>query len=341
MNDDTNRKWLVIAGIVLVAMVSIWVLAVFQLKPAAAGGSRIALSLRSRLTADYGADAGQSLGSLSLSIVSDMMEDLGMGRLVAEEYSDEMRVALLTPVPTATALNFEGDLPPSVTPSNTSLPTDTPSNTPTLTPTATNTRRPTQTYTASPTKAGPTAKPVTATSACVDCKKPTIIGATLSPSGGDLGVCSSSMVVNISNMQVIDPAFSSGMKWVGVKYRFEISGGVYNYVQLSQTGGPGMVGNQWDATYGGPLTINFAKKFGSAPAAGKSLAKAIGNQSQVVGETDTPTPTNTPLPPTDTPVPADTSTPTPTVYTIKVHGKAEDNAGNISYLEIGTFTCTN
>jgi hypothetical protein len=347
MNPDPNRRWLAIAGVVLLAMVGLWVLAVFQLKPAAAGNARIALSLRSRLGADYSADGGQSLGSLSLSIVSDMMEDLGLGPLRAQEYSDEMRVALLTPVPTATALNFEGDKPPSLTPSNTPVPSGTASHTPTRTPTTTTTRRATTTPTPTPSKVEPTLKPVTKTPTCADCKKPSILGATLNPNGGDLGSCTSPTTIRVSDLHIIDPEYSSGMEWVGVKYKFSIGGASYVYVKLSATGGPGWEGNQWDKTYGGELTVDWSRRYGIAPSGGKSLARAMGSSSVLVAETATPTntpePTATPSPtltPSITPTPSNTPTPAPEEYRIEVHAKAQDNAGNISYLHLGSFTCT-
>ena len=328
MDNGSNRRWLILAGAVLLFMIGLWILAVLQLKPAAAGGNRISLSLRSRLAANYDPNAGQSLGSLSLSIVSDVMEDLGMGSLEAESYSDAMRVAMLTPVPTATALNFEGDPPPTLTPTKTKKPI--PTDTPTATPTATNTRRPpTRTPTPKPTeKPAATAKPAEPTAVCSDCKNPQIKGAVLAPSGGDTGLCSSVEVVTITDLHIVDPSPSSGMNWVGVKYKFSVSGANYVYVELSQTGGgwTSGPGSSWDAKYGGTVSLDWDKRFGSILQGGRYLAKPVARQGALESSTETPTP-------------GPTKTSTPTVHTIRIWAKAEDNAGNVSHFELASYTC--
>src|SRR3989304_3932110 len=93
----------------------------------------------SRLSADYRADeGGRSVALISLSILNDAMQTLGLTEDEAATAHESMELAMSQPVPTATAMDFEGAAPFTATPTvtNTSLPTNT------ATPIPTNTRRP-------------------------------------------------------------------------------------------------------------------------------------------------------------------------------------------------------
>jgi len=101
------------------------------------------LSLSSRLSADYSVDDVGPLKALRLSIIGDMLRDMGMGPDEAEDCESAMKALMDNPVPTATARDFEGAPPFTAIPTNTATPTDTP--TATATPTSTFTPRPTAT----------------------------------------------------------------------------------------------------------------------------------------------------------------------------------------------------
>jgi hypothetical protein len=73
-----------------------------------------------------------------ISIVNDIFRDRGYSAEEAERRSEAYRVAMNSPVPTATARNLKGDPPPTATPTITSTPTDTPTST--VPPTATRTK---------------------------------------------------------------------------------------------------------------------------------------------------------------------------------------------------------
>ena len=162
MKRERSRWWLGAFALFLGLLV-IWILAVIVLDPAGASSFSLNLGLGSRLRADYSADAaGRRIGVLRLSIVEDVMRDLGLTEEEAQAQREEVEVAMGQPVPTATARNFEGEAPftftpaPTATPvptstlSDTSEPTQT--STATATPTRGTTRTPTPTRTATPTR---------------------------------------------------------------------------------------------------------------------------------------------------------------------------------------------
>lgn len=352
VSDPKNRRWWFVATGILVASILIWVIAALQLDPAAAGGSRISLSLRSRLMADYRGEEPGQLGSLRLSIVSEILRDLGLGRNEAGDGSTAMSVAMLTPVPTATALNFQGDPPPTVTPSDTPVPTktDTPE------PTATDTPRPRPTSTEEEEDdAKKTPKPAATStpSGPSDTQKPQVLGITINIPDGSTISCTESLVV--TNYHVRDPDYSSGITAAGggfVKVKYEIDGSSYVYTPMTMLSGGGFIGpgQTWDATYSGTVNIDHDLVFGSSFGGGKALARPhlVGLRN---GSTDTPTPTAThTLTPTSTHTPSPTATPTHTstaipsptptlsAHTVHVHTYIRDNSGNISHQPLATYT---
>lgn len=122
----------------------LWIAAAFLLNSASAGSLPFSVSLRSRLAANYSPDEfSGSQGVFRLSIFNEVFHDLGLSLEEAEERSKEIKVAMGSPVPTATARNFEGDDPFTATP--TPQATSTITSTPTETPLPTSTYKPTET----------------------------------------------------------------------------------------------------------------------------------------------------------------------------------------------------
>jgi hypothetical protein len=242
----------------------IWVLAVIVLNPAGASSFSLDLGLGSRLRADYGVDAlGRRIGILRISIVEDVMRDLGMTEDEAEAHQESVEVAMSQPVPTATARDFSGRAPftaspqPTATPAPTDIPTNTPPPTSTATPTST--LRPTRTRTRTPTRTSPP----TATQAVGDDDEPSIgcCGFNLVPTPGPLGTCSVTFYIN--NLHVTDPIGSSGIEWVRFKYYIDDEDGPPYYVapyaysdDFTLTSGGATAGG-WDAYYSGLLTIEI------------------------------------------------------------------------------------
>ncbi len=189
----------------------------FQLSPASAGAGALQLRLRSNLAADYtAAPMMRMLRTLRLTVMEDVMRDMGM---TDEEASAEMRAmaALLeSPVPTATARSLMGEAPFTPTATRTPVPTDTPEPTATSTPRP----RPTATETEKPTKKPKTATPgpPTATSSGGDTTDPAfdLSGASWGPPPGALAGCSETFTM--SGAVVTNSAPSSGIQYAGFKY---------------------------------------------------------------------------------------------------------------------------
>jgi len=212
-----KHKWLYRAGIIAALLVLVVAAAAVVLNTASAEGLPFSLRLRSRLSADYSVEQVGPLKAINFSIIGDLLRDLGLSPDEAEQRENSVRLALNDPVPTATALNFEGDPPYTATPTVTSTPT----NTPTPTATSTPTRRPTSTPT-------PTPKPtkVKATAEPVDSKSPTVKDpGHLSPTPHSVNGCR--VQVRVSDLVLWDPAPSSGFHWAKLKYKiFDESGAV-------------------------------------------------------------------------------------------------------------------
>jgi hypothetical protein len=153
----SGRRWIVRSFSVFCLLLVIWVAAAMVLNAAAEGSLPIAMHVYSDLYADYSPDViVQPLGVFNLAIISETLKDRGYSEEEAQERAKAIEVAMNEPVPTATALNYEGDVPYTATPTKTHTPTATP--TPTRTPTATPTKIPTRTPTKTPTPK-PTKKP--------------------------------------------------------------------------------------------------------------------------------------------------------------------------------------
>ncbi|MEA1977940.1 MAG: hypothetical protein U9N80_08560, partial [Chloroflexota bacterium] len=249
------RRWVFRAFGAFLAIVAVTIAAAIVLNSAAAESLPFSMALRSKLSADYSQDGSQGvLGAFRLSIIGDTLRDLGLSPKEADQQTAGIKIALDDPVPTATALNFEGDDPytPTLTatPTFTTTPTTTPTNTPTKTPRPTKTPLPTSTK-----------KP--ATVAPVDNTKPSICCLTLSPPAGtpSPGNPLTSCTINVVDLQVFDPAFSSGVSETNVqlKYRSPSVGWTPVSLNLITGGWVSGPGSDWDAHYGKTITLSGVK----------------------------------------------------------------------------------
>lgn len=297
----------VIALSVFAIMIAGWVVAAVHLTKASAGRVGFPFNLSSKLAADYSSDESARISSLRISIVADFLKDLGL----LGDSGEDLLADLNSPVPTATARNFAGDPPftatvtPSLTPTESETPTATPSNTPKPAPSST----PKPTNTEEPV---PTAAPT-------DAVEPTLIAGSVSPPAGALPGCSE--VVTITNLQVIDPAPSSGIKSVQVKYKVGSSGYVYSddFSPPVSGGWTAGVGSTWDAIYNGSDVIDYDEAFASLSVGRKAY------MSPLLGD---PTATPTLPPPTATPSP----------IPVELWAIAEDVAGNVNFIPLGNYT---
>jgi hypothetical protein len=247
-----RRQWFLRAIGILALLLVIWIAATLFLSPAYADALPFNMEVRSRLLADYNPDDGQSLfAALRLSILGDSLRDQGLSPEEAEKQREALEEALDDPVPTATALDFEGNAPHTATPTDTATPTNTPTSTPT--PTATNTPRPTATKTNTP-KPTKTLKPPN-TAVPVDNIHPAIAD----PGTLDMvSVSACEVQVYVMDAQVTDAAPSSGINWVKMKYKVydaatesKIYAG-YIYSNPLTMCSSGSTGGGWDACYSGP-----------------------------------------------------------------------------------------
>lgn len=245
MTPGPGRRWLVGAVGLFLLLFVLWVLAVFQLSPASAGAGVLQLRLRSNLAADYtAAPMVRMLRTLRLTVMQDVMQDMGM---TEDEASAEMRAMaqlLESPVPTATARDLMGEAPFTPTATRTAIPTDMPE------PTATSTRRPppTATETEKPTK-----KPRTPTPdpGPIDDKDPDICCTDVDRPEGPLPVCT----IEFLEVEVFDPAYSEGVAASGVYGRADVDGDS-DYANLSGSGSfSAGFGSDWSGTFSGTLTI--------------------------------------------------------------------------------------
>lgn len=248
MKPGHGRRWLVGAVGLFLFLFVLWVLAVFQLSPASAGPGVLQLRLRSNLAADYtAAPMVRMLRTLRLTVMQDVMQDMGM---TDEEASAEMRAMarlLESPVPTATARDLMGEAPFTPTATRTPVPTDTPEPTATSTPRP----RPTATETEKPTK-----KPKTATAEpSGDDESPQVCCLELDPEpGGELDTCRIDVLV----MRVYDEAPSAGVEESKVKVKYRgpsLPGYVFTGLELDSGGWTAGPGSTWDARYSGRVDI--------------------------------------------------------------------------------------
>lgn len=333
--DSRYTRWLALS--VFALLIALWLAAALHLTGASAGRPGFPFDLQSRLAADYGADGGDRISSLRISIIADFLQDLGLGGSGPSVVGD-----LDSPVPTATARNFEGDPPftptamPSPIPSETNVPTADATVTPTTTATAFASKTPTPSKTPKPED----------TELPTDDAKPSLSGGSLFPSAGTMLPTCNGNDVAVTGLRVVDPAFSSGIRWVKLKYKI-LGPGSLGYIYSEDIGPPVSggwkdgPGSKWDAYYKGDLTIDFDAAYALELGGGKTYARPL-----AVVVTDTPEPaTATPEPPTATPPPATatptagpvTATPEPDPFTVEVWVIVRDQSGNESYDLLGSY----
>jgi hypothetical protein len=216
MKNDSGRRWLIGAVALFLLLLGGWIVLALQLTTALAGPLPFGPRLMSNLRADYGADErGRPVGVISLSILEPAMEALGLTDDEAQAAHDSMELAMSQPVPTATAMDFEGAAPYTATPTKTFTPL--PTEAPTATPT--NTRRP-PTRTPEPSKTPKPTKKATAvpTSATVsgDLTPPDVDAsdAVFDPEPGDIDTCT----LRVSNVHLADNSSGINASRSGIKY---------------------------------------------------------------------------------------------------------------------------
>jgi len=247
MKGPSGRRWWMGALGLFASLLVLWVAAAVRLSASAAAPTDLMTSLRSRLTANYAPDpGGSSVRTLRLTIFQEVLQDLGMSSAAAAGQSQEMAELMKSPVPTATARDFEGAKPFTATPTATPVPTETP------TPTATKTRTPKPTATVTKTPKPPTATP----SGGMDTTDPTICCMDLNPDPPTILMACS---FDVEELEVFDPSFSAGIAAsdVFVKY-YSPSLGNWIPTPLSLkfggfTGGPG---SDFSATYDGTVSLH-------------------------------------------------------------------------------------
>jgi hypothetical protein len=216
---DSGRRWLIAAVALFAFLLVGWVLLALQLNSALAGPLPYGPGLRSRLPSDYSADEGvRSVAVISLSILNEAMQALGLTDEEAEAAHESMERAMSQPVPTATAMDFDGAAPFTPTSTKTPVPTDTPTGRPTNTHRPpTNTPQPTNTKKPTKTPSGPTATagPATAT-ASGDFSNPGVdaSGAIFNPPEGDIFTCT----LTVDNVHLTDDSSGIDPSRSGIKY---------------------------------------------------------------------------------------------------------------------------
>ncbi|MFA9406392.1 MAG: hypothetical protein ACERKX_11325 [Anaerolineales bacterium] len=263
-----NRRTIVTITGFLLFLLMVWVFTAVLLNSASADSGPFSFAVKSKLAADYGGENPDGfLGVINLTIFGDVMRDLGLSPEEADEHSDAMKVAMDDLVPTATARNFEGEEPwtptrtATKTPTTTLIPTDTP--TPTYTPTRTRVPSKTTTSTKKPTKPPSISVPAaTATAAGpTDNTKPSICCLTLSPPAGSStpGAPLTSCTIDVVDLHVYDPTFSSGVSPSDVHFKYQTPPSVgwttesLNLLTGGFVSGPG---SDWDAHYGKTITLH-------------------------------------------------------------------------------------
>jgi hypothetical protein len=264
MNGPSGRGWWMGALGLFAALLVLWVAAAVRLSAAAAAPSDLMTSLRSRLTANYAPDPGGStVRSLRLTIFQEVLQDLGMSNEAAAGHSQEMAEQMKSPVPTATARDFQGAKPFTATPTATPVPTETPL------PTATNTPKPRPTRTKTPVPTVRVVAPTDTPVGGVDTTDPNICCIALNPAPtGSLDVCT----IDVIDLEVEDLAFSSGMDLGEIYIKYEKAGmGNWQTTNLSMTSG-GFVagpGSDWRGHFAGSFTIHGRVAGDSINVAGK------------------------------------------------------------------------
>jgi hypothetical protein len=253
-----GRGWLVNAFSAFLFVLALWILAALWAGNTFGGTFPLLADLRSQIFADYSSDIfGRTLKSLQLSILADFADESGNDGGSSADWT----LAFQDPVPTATQFGTgsgEEETPVEDTPPPVLKPTATgwiaPTNTvqpdpPTSTPAPTSRPKPTKTPKPSP---SPSLEP---TPKLEDVEAPVISGGILTPPSNDLTVCE--ITISVTELQVEDYPWSSGMNWVKLKYRVDgFSDYIYSPALNLENGGPTGEGG-WLGCYSGEIHIEI------------------------------------------------------------------------------------
>jgi len=255
---DSGRRWLIAAvGLFMFLLVG-WVLLALQLNVALAGPLPFGPGLMSKLNADYSPDErGRSVALISLSILDEAMQALGYTDEEAAAAHERLEEAMSQPVPTATAMDFDGAAPFTATPTvtNTPLPTDAPTPTPTNTrPPPTRTPKPTKTPEPADT-AGPepTSVATSVPTAAPDTSDPVIeaAGATFDPPPGPITTCD----LTVTGVHITDGPGSSGISGSQVGILYDSGSGDITLSGMTLVSGGLQPDTSWDGYYSGSFTL--------------------------------------------------------------------------------------
>jgi hypothetical protein len=240
---------------ILIIVLLVWLLTAMVLNAASASGIPLSLDMQSELVANYAPGEFGSLGAFRISIVNDIFRDRGYSAEDAEHQAEVYRVAMNSPVPTATARNFSGDPPHTATPTITPTATETPTKTfppPTRTKTQKPTKKPSATATVKVVKK-PTKTP-TNTPPPGDTKPPKIVSYELmKPPGSELTSCEFS----VEDVKVVDPPFSSGIDEVRIKYVRPSSSGDNKPLNKEWGGFVKKPGSKWEGEFEGSIELEL------------------------------------------------------------------------------------
>ncbi|MBN1264794.1 MAG: hypothetical protein JXA25_04825 [Anaerolineales bacterium] len=241
----------------------VWLVVVLRMNAVFAAPGQVSADLSSGLSADYRQESSpRSFRMISLAIVQDALKDLTFSG-ESSQALEELETNLSQQVLTATALNFTGDLPPTQTftpvptntrtPKPTATPSDTPEPTLTRTPvptkTPSNTPKPTEKPSKTP-EAGVTTAPV------INPNNDLVIGTdpenlNLEPDGK---ACA--FTIYIEEVYVSDPAPSSGLKWIKIKYEIPGYLGLTYSDNLTLICG-GFDGDAWYSCHSGSVEVEI------------------------------------------------------------------------------------
>lgn len=254
METQSGRGWLVNAFSIFLLVLSLWILAALWAGSTFGATFPLLADLRSHIFADYGSDAlGRTLKSLQLTILGDINGGLSFGDGPDADRNQSFQGL----VPTATQHGTQGSTEVSDSPTEEpELPTHTATEEPPPThtnvpKTPTQTPKPTKTPKATSTSAPPTPEPTPKH----DVEAPILSGGILNPPPGVLSVCE--IEIQITDLEVVDHPWSSGIEWVKLKYRVEgYSDYVYSPPLTLKSGGPTPEGG-WNGCYNGEVYVEI------------------------------------------------------------------------------------
>lgn len=233
-------------------MLALWILAALWAGNTLGATFPILADLRSSIFADYSSDIlGRTLKSLQLSILGDLTIGPGSG-----DNSDvDWTGAFQDPVPSATHVSER--INTTETPGQ-GEPTEVaaPAVTETLEPTHTDEPMPPTAIPAATDTPKPTSTPSPeATSKPRDFEAPILSGGILSPPSGEMSVCEA--LITVTDLEVEDHPWSSGINWVKLKYKVEgYSDYIYSHPMSLESGGPTGDGG-WSGCYSGEVLVQI------------------------------------------------------------------------------------